>query len=104
MKYRDISWNLEINGTQASFDDEALDFIAKQIKNGNTSGLFTMDITDYDKIETLKNELEKSLGRAVDFDYFKGELGELNSLLEIAKNNNDNEMQDLIQAIIDEMN
>ena len=46
MKYRDISWNLEINGTQASSDDEALDFIAEQIKNGNTSGLLTIDITN----------------------------------------------------------
>ena len=101
MKYRDISWSLEINGEQASFDDDALDFIAEQIKSGNTSGLFTFDCTDYAKFDELKEKLEQELGRNVDCDY--DNTGELDDLLVIAQDNNDNYVQDLIEQLLYEI-
>lgn len=101
MKYRDISWNLMINDEQASFDDKALDFIAEEIQRGNTSGLFTFDCTDYNKIEELKDKLERELGKNVDFDIEANDKGELTDLLDIAKKNKDNYVADLIKEILE---
>ena len=101
MKYRDVSWNLMINDEQASFDDETLDFIAEEIQRGNTSGLFTADCTDYNKIEELKDKLERELGRNVDFDVDNDNKGELTDLLEIAKQNEDDYIADLIKEILE---
>lgn len=100
MKYRDVSWNLMINDEQASFDDETLDFIADQIKNGNTSGLFTSDCTDYNEIDKLKDKLENELGRNVDFSVEEDDKGELTDLLEIAEKNDDDYVADLIKQIL----
>lgn len=102
MKYRDITWELIINGEHASFDDESLDFIAEQIQQGNTSGLFTFDETDYDKIDTLKEKLTTLLGRDIDCSY--EDSGELDSLLEIAEKNNDEEIADTIRELLEEYN
>ena len=101
MKYRDITWNLEINGEHASFDDKALDFIAEEIQNGNTSGLFTQDDTDYAKCEELRDELEQELGRNVDYSVDLDDKGELTELLSIAKRHKDNYVIDLIQQILE---
>lgn len=49
MKFRDVSWSLEINGEHARFDDNALEIIAEQIANGYTSGMFTMEEDDEDE-------------------------------------------------------
>ena len=100
MKYRDVTWELIINGEHASFDDNALDFIAEQIQQGNTSGLFTQDDTDYNKIDTLKEQLENILGREIDCNYENS--GELTALLETAKQNEDNEIIDIITEILTE--
>ena len=100
MKYRDITWELIINGEHASFDDNALDFIAEEIQRGNTSGLFTQDDTDYNKIDTLKEQLENILGRNIDCNY--EDSGELPALLETAKQNEDNEIIDIITEILTE--
>lgn len=99
MKYRDISWNLCINGEQASFDDDALDFIAEQIQHGNTSGLFTSDCTKYNEFDNLKEKLENEIGRTAYFDYENK--GELDELLKIAKANNDYKVVDIIEKIFE---
>ena len=101
MKYKDISWNLIINNEQASFDDNGLDFIAEEIQRGNTSGMFTTDCTDYSKIEELKNKLENELGRDVDFCVEDDNKGELEDLLTIAKENEDEYIQELIEEILE---
>lgn len=98
MKYRDISWSLEINGEQASFDDDALDFIAEQIQSGYTSGLFTFDCTDYAKFDELKEKLEQELGRNVDCAV--DDTGELDDLLVIAQDNGDSYVEDLINELL----
>ena len=100
MKYRDVSWNLMINDEQASFDDNDLDFIASEIERGNTSGLFTSDCTDYNLIEKLTDELEQELGRNVDFSVEENDKGELLELLDIAEQNNDNYVADLVKQIL----
>lgn len=100
MKYRDITWELIINGEHASFDDDTLEYIAEEIQKGNTSGLFTQDDTDYDKIDTLKEKLTALLGRDIDCSY--EDSGELNSLLEIAEKNNDKEIADTIRELLEE--
>lgn len=101
MKYRDVSWNLMINNEQANFDDDTLDFIAEEIQKGNTSGMFTTDCTDYNRVEKLKNELENELGRDVDFCVEDDDKGELEDLLTIAKKNKDNYIQELIEEILE---
>jgi len=100
MKYRDISWELIINGERASCDDNALDFIAEEIQHGYTNGLFTQDDTDYYKIDTLKEKLTTLLGRDIDCSY--EDSGELEELLEIAKKNNDEEIADTIKELLEE--
>ena len=100
MKYRDITWNLEINGKQAHFDDDALEKIALEIANGNTSGLFTMDITNYNKIDELKEKLECEIGREIDCNY--EDVGELEDLLKIAKEEDDDYVVDLIEELLKE--
>lgn len=101
MKYRDVSWNLMINDEQASFDDETLDFIAEQIQQGNTSGLFTSDCTDYNKIDNLTDKLTNELGRDVDFSVEEDDKGELPELLKIAKRHKDNYVIELIEQILE---
>ena len=101
MKYRDVSWNLIINDEQASFDDNSLDFIAEEIQRGNTSGMFTTDCTDYNRVEELKNKLENELGRDVDFCVGDDNKGELEDLLTIAKESNDDYIQELIEEILE---
>ena len=101
MKYRDISWNLMINDEQASFDDETLDFIAEEIQRGNTSGFFTSDCTDYNKIDELKDKLEIELGRNVDFSVEENDKGELEDLLQIAEKNKDDNIIYLIREILE---
>lgn len=100
MKYKDIEWELMINGEQASFDDNGLDFIAEEIQRGNTSGIFTIDCTEYEKVETLKQDLELKLGREVDFNVDDSDRGELDDLREIAIRNNDLYVIDLIDQIL----
>ena len=101
MKYRDISWNLMINDEQAESNDNGLDFIAEEIQRGNTSGMFTIDCTDYDKVEELKQELEQELGREVNFNVEDDDKGELNELKEIAQKNDDNYVVELIDQILE---
>lgn len=100
MKYRDITWELIINDERADCDDNALDFIAEQIQQGYTSGLFTQDDTDYDKIDTLKEKLTTLLGRDIDCSY--EDSGELEELLKIAERNNDEEFADTIRELLEE--
>lgn len=100
MKYRDIDWELIINGKTASVDDDALEYIAEEIQKGNTFGLFTYDDTNYYKIDTLKEKLTTLLGR--DIDCSDEDSGELNSLLEIAEKNNDEEIADTIRELLEE--
>ena len=101
MKYRDISWNLMINNEQASFDDETLDFIAEEIQRGNTSGLFTADCTDYNRIDELKDKLATEIGRDADFSVEDDDKGELDELLDIALKNNDETIANIIQEILE---
>lgn len=101
MKYRDISWNLMINDEQAESNDNGLDFIAEEIQRGNTSGMFTIDCTDYDKVEELKQELEQELGREVNFNVEDDDKGELDELREIAQKNDDNYVVELIDQILE---
>ena len=101
MKYRDISWNLMINDEQAESNDNGLDFIAEEIQRGNTSGMFTIDCTDYDKVEKLKQELEQELGREVNFNVEDDDKGELDELREIAQKNDDNYVVELIDQILE---
>ena len=100
MKYRDITWELTINGERVSYDDNALDFIAEEIQRGNTFGLFTYDDTNYYKIDTLKEKLTTLLGRDIDCSY--EDSGELEELLEIAEKNNDEEIADTIRELLEE--
>lgn len=101
MKYRDISWDLTINEEHASFDDNALDFIAEEINRGNTSGFFTTDCTDYNKCDELKEKLIELLGRDIDFSVEEDDKGELNELLSIAQKNKDNEIVDIITELLE---
>ena len=101
MKYRDISWNLMINDEQAESNDNGLDFIAEEIQRGNTSGMYTIDCTDYDKVEKLKQELEQELGREVNFNVEDDDKGELDELREIAQKNDDNYVVELIDQILE---
>lgn len=101
MKYKDINWNLMINNKQASFDDNGLDFIAEEIQNGNTNGLFTADCTDYPKCEELRDLLEQELGREVDYSVDLDDKGELNELKEIAQKDNDEYVIELIDQILE---
>ena len=101
MKYRDISWNLMINDEQAESNDNGLDFIAEEIQRGNTSGMFTIDCTDYGKVEELKQELEQELGREVNFNVEDDDKGELDELREIAQKNDDNYVVELIDQILE---
>ena len=101
MKYKDIEWNLMINDEQAEPNDNGLDFIAEEIQRGNTSGMFTIDCTDYDKVEELKQELEQELGREVNFNVEDDDKGELNELKEIAQKNDDNYVVELIDQILE---
>ena len=101
MKYRDISWNLTINDEQAESNDNGLDFIAEEIQRSNTSGMFTIDCTDYDKVEELKQELEQELGREVNFNVEDDDKGELDELREIAQKNDDNYVVELIDQILE---
>lgn len=101
MKYKDIEWNLMINNEQAKFDDNGLDFIAEEIQRGNTSGMFTTDCTDYDKVEKLKQELEQELGREVNFNVEDNDKGELNELKEIAQKNDDGYVAELVDQILE---
>lgn len=101
MKYRDVSWNLMINDEQASFDDNDLDFIAGEIERGNTSGLFTSDCTDYAKCDELKEKLETELGKDVKFSVEEDNKGELEELLELAKQENNNYVVELIEQIFE---
>ena len=101
MKYRDISWNLTINDEQAESNDNGLDFIAEEIQRSNTSGMFTIDCTDYDKVEELKQELEQELGREVNFNIEDDDKGELDELREIAQKNDDNYVVELIDQILE---
>lgn len=102
MKYKDISWNLMINDEQASFDDSGLDFIAEEIQQGNTSGLFTTDCTNYAMCEELKEKLEQELGRQVDYNVDDNDKGELEDLLKIARRNKDNCVVELVEEILNE--
>lgn len=101
MKYKDIEWNLTINGEQASFDDKGLDFIAEEIQRGNTSGMFTTDCTDYGRVEKLKQELERELGREVNFNVEDDDKGELDELKEIAQKNGDDYVAELVDQILE---
>ena len=101
MKYKDVSWNLMINDKQASFDDNNLDFIAEEIQRGNTSGMFTTDCTDYNRVEELKNKLENELDRDVSFCVEDDDKGELEDLLKIAKENGEKYIQELIEEILE---
>ena len=101
MKYKDIEWNLMINDEQVEPNDNGLDFIAEEIQRGNTSGMFTIDCTDYDKVEELKQELEQELGREVNFNVEDDDKGELNELKEIAQKNDDNYVVELIDQILE---
>ena len=101
MKYKDISWNLIINDEQASCNDETLDFIAEEIQKGNTSGFFTTDCTDYNRIDELKEQLEKALGRDVDFNVESDNIGELEDILQIAEDNKDYEIYDIVKEILE---
>lgn len=103
MRYIDVDWDLQINGEHAPFDtpDEILSIIADEILNGNTSGFFTTDSTDYAKFDELKEKLEQELGRDVDCDV--DDTGELDDLLVIAQDNNDNYVQDLIEQLLYEI-
>lgn len=99
MKYTTFNWNLEIsNGIYDN--DDAMSVIAKEIENGNNSGTFEIDTTNYNKIDTLKQELENKLGRTVDFTY--RDSGELKELLGIAKFIKDNEIEDIINELLEE--
>ena len=101
MKYRDVNWNLSINDEQASFDDNALDFIAEEIQRGNTSGFFTIDCTNYNRIDELKQQLENMLGRDVEFSVEEDDKGELEDILQIAKDNKDYEIYDIVKEILE---
>ena len=101
MKYRDVSWNLMINDEQASFDDNTLDFIAEEIQRGNTSGFFTADCTNYERCEELKDKLVNELGRDIDFSVEDDNRGELDELLQIAKDNKDEHIQELIEELLE---
>lgn len=101
MKYKDIEWNLTINDEQAEPNDNGLDFIAEEIQRGNTSGMFTIDCTDYDKVEELKQELEQELGREVNFNVEDDDKGELNELKEFAQKDDYNYVVELIDQILE---
>lgn len=101
MKYKDIEWNLMINDEQAEPNDNGLDFIAEEIQKGNTSGMFTTDCTDYDKVEELKQELEQELGREVNFNVEDDDKGELSELKEIAQKNDDDYVAELVDQILE---
>lgn len=101
MKYKDIEWNLMINDEQAEPNDNGLDFIAEEIQQGNTSGMFTTDCTDYAKVEELKQELEQELGREVNFDVENDDKGELDDLKEIAQKNDDDYVAELVDQILE---
>lgn len=102
MKYQDITWNLEINGEHAHFDEPSLDFIAEEIARGNTSGFFTTDCTNYEKCDKLKEKLEQELGRIVDFSVEDDDKGELEELLQIAEKNEDFYIVEIIKDILAE--
>ena len=99
MRYRDINWNVEINGEQAECDDTALDIIAQNLQNGYSYGTFTYDVTDYAICEDLKTELENKLGRTVDYSVDNDDVGELNELYAIALKNQDTEIIELLNEI-----
>lgn len=104
MKYKDISWDLMINGERARFneeDDDTFEFIIEEIRKGNMSGLFTTDCTDYSRCEKLRNLLEQELGRQVEYSVEDNDKGELEDLLEIARQNKDNYVVELVEEILD---
>lgn len=100
MKYRDINWSIEINGENASCDDNSLDYIAEQLQQGYTSGTFYFDDTDYCRCDRLKEKLETLIGREIDCCVENDNKGELEELLEIARENNDIEIISLIEELL----
>lgn len=100
MRYKDISWNLEIDCSEEITDSD-LEIIAEQIKNDYRNGTFTTDCTDYEKFEELKKELEDKLGREIYCNIWYNDKGELEDLLQIAVDNNDNEIEELINELLE---
>lgn len=100
MKYRNVNWELMINDETALRHDTALDYIQEELNKGNTSGNFDIDDTDYDLCDRLKNELEQKLGREIDFDVDIDDIGELEDLLSIARENKDIDIENLILEIL----
>ena len=100
MKYQHISWNLEINCEDLT--DLVFEEIAKRVENGETSGEFALDNTEYDYFDTLKDDLETLLGRDVDCDY--NDIGELEELYEIAQRNEDDEIAHIISELLQQFN
>lgn len=52
--------------------------------------------------EKLRNLLEQELGRQVDYSVEDDDKGELEDLLEIARQNKDNHVAELVEEILDE--
>lgn len=101
MKYKNIDWEITINGETAKENCDGLDYIAREVDNGNVRGNFDIDVTDYDKCDNLKQELENALGREVDFDIERDDKGELNDLLDIARKNKDTIVEQIILDIFE---
>lgn len=100
MKYKNIDWEITINGETAKKHADELDYIAEELNKGNTSGNFDIDATDYDLCERLQNELEQKLGREIDFNVVDDDLGELEDLLAIARENKDIDVENIILEIL----
>lgn len=98
MKYKTIEWELSINEEQ---NGEIFDTIAEKISCGETSGIFDIDITDYEECDKLKQQLETELGRDVEFNIDTNDTGELYDLLDIARKFGDTKIENIILQILE---